>query len=197
MLNKTITVSFTVQNDEDFYATLEDVMLSDQTGFSSYTVLDSSDDGDSSGEDDQTCGDGVTYKGHIISSLFPNVKNVPMSRFSSEDLYGTPTKPRLLDEMPLPTSKEIIEAVNEIVKSIESSANSKISPLSHSWRLIYGESLENEVFSNSFENLKDYLSELEESYTPYCVMEFVEGAGWECYHDFMGGEQIYFGSLYE
>jgi hypothetical protein len=197
MPNKTITVSFTVQSEEDFFATLEDVMLSDQTGFSSYTVLDSSDDGDSSGEDDQICGDGVTYKSHIISSLLPNVKNVPMSRFSSEDLYGLPTKPRLLDEMPLPTAKEIIEAVNEIVKSIESSANSKISPMNHSWRLIYGESLESEVFSNSFENLKDYLSELEESYTPYCVMEFVEGAGWECYHDFMGGEQIYFGSLYE
>jgi hypothetical protein len=188
MLNKTITVSFTVQNEEDFFGTLEDVMLSDQTGFSSYTVLDSSDDGNSSGEDDQI---------YIARDEYNRPSKRDLSTAYNRLLSEKSNESLLLDEMPLPTSKEIIEAVNEIVKSIESSVNSKISPLNHSWRLIYGESLENEVFSNSFENLRDSLYELEESYTPYCVMEFVEGAGWKCYHDFMGGEQIYFGSLYE
>jgi hypothetical protein len=131
MPNQTITVQFTVQNEDDFFGTLEDVMMSDQTGFSSYTVLSSSD--------------------------------------IARDEYNRPSK------------SDLSVAYNRL--------------LAEKWRILYGEFLENEILSDKFSSFEDILFEIEGSHTPYCVMEFIEGVGWECYQDFMGGEEIYYSSL--
>jgi len=133
MPNQTITVQFTVQNEDDFFGTLEDVMMSDQTGFSSYTVLDSSD--------------------------------------IARDEYNRPSK------------SDLSVAYNRL--------------LAEKWRILYGEFLENEILSDKFSSFEDILFEIEGSHTPYCVMEFIEGVGWECYQDFMGGEEIYYSSLFD
>jgi hypothetical protein len=156
MPDKTITVQFTVQNEDDFFASIEEGMISDQSGYSSYTVLDF-DDSDSSGEDNE--------------SLF-------------------------LDDFN-PASKEVIDAANEIVESIVAKANKSISPALSSWRILYGEFLENEILSDKFSNFGDILFEIEDSNTPYCVLKFVEDSGWECHQDFMGGEEIYYSSLFD
>lgn len=163
MPNQTITVQFTVQNEDDFFGTLEEGMISDQGGYSTYTVLGSTND-----------------------------------RLSSDSVL-------FLDQME-PPSREVMVAAKEIVDRIVINCEQKIQTLSqnggvnsasHPWRLLYGEFLENEVHSESFNNLEEMLFEIEDSHTPYCVMEFVEGAGWECYQDSMGGEEIYYSSLFD
>lgn len=106
-------------------------MMSDQTGFSSYTVLSSSD--------------------------------------IARDEYNRPSK------------SDLSVAYNRL--------------LAEKWRILYGEFLENEILSDKFSSFEDILFEIEGSHTPYCVMEFIEGVGWECYQDFMGGEEIYYSSL--
>lgn len=133
MPNQTITVQFTVQNEDDFFGTLKDVMMSDQTGFSSYTVLSSSD--------------------------------------IARDEYNRPSK------------SDLSVAYNRL--------------LAEKWRILYGEFLENEILSDKFSSFEDILFEIEGSHTPYCVMEFIEGVGWECYQEFMGGEEIYYSSLFD
>lgn len=155
MPNQTITVQFTVQNEDDFFGTLEEGMISDQGGYSSYTVLGSSDDSDSSGKDNQI--------------------------YIARDEYNQPSK------------SDLSAAYNRLLTD---GANGGISP-APSWRLLYGEFLENEVRSGSLDNLGEMLFEIEGSHTPYCVVEFVEGVGWECYQDFMGGEEIYYSSLFD
>lgn len=165
MFDKTITVQFTVQNEDDFFASIEEGMISDQGGYSSYTVLDS-DDVDSSGEESDK-----KSKSDFIKSL-------------------------LLDDFN-PASKEVLDAVNEVVKSIVSKGEKKISQEFGSWRILYGEFLENEILSDKFSNFGDILFEIEDSNTPYCVLKFVEGSGWECYQDFGGGEEIYYSSLFD
>lgn len=163
MFGKIITVQFTVQNEEDFFASLEEGMMSDQGGYSSYTALDSSDDPDSSNQ-----------------TLFQ-------------------------DQIPA-TPDEVMQAVREVTDQIVANCEKKlrafsrrevIDSISHPWRLLYGELLENEVLSNSYLNLEETLADLEDSFTPYCVLEFVEGSGWKCYADFMEGEEIYYTSLFD
>jgi hypothetical protein len=155
MPNQTITVQFTVQNEDDFFGTLEEGMISDQGGYSSYTVLDSSDDGDSSGEDNKI--------------------------YIASDEYNRPSK------------SDLSAAYNRLLTD---GASGVISP-APSWRVLYGEFLENEILSDKLSSFEDILFEIEGSHTPYCVMEFIEGAGWECYQDFMGGEEIYYSSLFD
>ena len=133
MPNQTITVQFTVQNEDDFFGTLEEGMISDQGGYSSYAVLGSSD--------------------------------------IARDEYNRPSK------------SDLSAAYNRL--------------LAEKWRILYGEFLENEILSDKFSSFEDILFEIEGSHTPYCVMEFIEGAGWECYQDFMGGEEIYYSSLFD
>lgn len=163
MPNQTITVQFTVQNEDDFFGTLEEGMISDQGGYSSYTVLKPATD-----------------------------------RLSSDLVL-------FIDQLEFP-SQEVMVAAKEIVDRIVISCEQKIENLhqksevnsaSHPWRLLYGEFLENEVRSGSLDNLGEMLFEIEGSHTPYCVMEFIEGAGWECYQEFMGGEEIYYSSLFD
>ena len=194
MFDKTITVQFTVQNEDDFFASIEEGMISDQSGYSSYTVLDS-DDVDSSGEDNQIY---IAHDEYNRSSK--NELSIAYNRLLAE-------KSLFLDNLN-PASKEVLDAANEIAKSIVSKANKRaakifenganggISP-AHNWRILYGEFLENEILSDKFSNFGDILLEIEGSHTPYCVMEFVEGAGWECYQEFMGGEEIYYSSLFD
>jgi len=159
MPNQTITVQFTVQNEDDFFGTLEDVMMSDQTGFSSYTVLSSSD-----------------------------IARDEYNRPSKSDLLATYN--RLLTEK----SNETLEDGDRV--PYKGSIFSSLVPTS-SWRILYGEFLENEILSDKFSNFGDILFEIEDSNTPYCVLKFVEGSGWECHRDFMGGEEIYYSSLFD
>lgn len=194
MFDKTITVQFTVQNEDDFFASIEEGMISDQSGYSSYTVLDS-DDVDSSGEDNQI------YIAHDeYNRPSKNELSMAYNRLLAE-------KSLFLDNLN-PASKEVLDAANEIAKSIvskankraakifENGANGDISP-AHNWRILYGEFLENEILSDKFSNFGDILLEIEDSNTPYCVLKFVEGSGWECHQDFMGGEEIYYSSLFD
>ena len=205
MFDKTITVQFTVQNEDDFFASIEEGMISDQSGYSSYTVLDS-DDVDSSGEDNQIY---IAHDEYNRSSK--NELSIAYNRLLAE-------KSLFLDNLN-PASKEVLDAANEIAKSIVSKANKRaakifengakraakifenganggISP-AHNWRILYGEFLENEILSDKFSNFRDILSEIEDSNTPYCVLKFVEGSGWECHQDFGGGEEIYYSSLFD
>jgi hypothetical protein len=186
MFNKTITVSFTVQNEEDFFGTLDDVMMSDQTGLSSYTVLDS-DDRDSSGEDNQT---------YIAHDEYNRLSKSELSATYNRLLAEKDNESLFLDDFN-PASKEVVDAANEIVESIVAKANKRISPALSYWRILYGEFLENEILSDKFTNFGDILFEIEDSNTPYCVLKFVEGSGWECHQDFMGGEEIYYSSLFD
>lgn len=186
MFDKTITVQFTVQNEDDFFASIEEGMISDQSGYSSYTVLDSSDDGDSSGEDNKTYIAHDEYNRQSKSELSVAYNRI-LAEKSNECLF--------LDDLN-PASKEVLDAANKIAKFIESKANSGISP-ALSCRVLYGEFLENEILSDKFSNFKDILLEIEDSNTPYCVLKFIEGSGWECHHDFMGGEEIYYSSLFD
>ena len=182
MFDKTITVQFTVQNEDDFFASIEEGMISDQSGYSSYTVLDS-DDVDSSGEDNQI------YIAHDeYNRPSKNELSIAYNRLLAE-------KSLFLDNLN-PASKEVLDAANEIAKSIVSKANGGISPAPY-WRILYGEFLENEILSDKFSNFGDILLEIEDSNTPYCVLKFVEGSGWECHQDFMGGEEIYYSSLFD
>jgi hypothetical protein len=197
MPNQTITVRFTVQNEDDFFGTLEEGMISDQGGYSSYTVLDSSDDRDSSGEDNKIYIARDEYNRPSKSDLSVAYNRILAEKDNECSLF--------LDDFN-PASKEVLDAVNDIVKSIESNANKRIEKIiangangvispAPSWRVLYGEFLENEILSDKLSSLSDILFEIEGSHTPYCVMEFIEGAGWECYQDFMGGEEIYYSSL--
>ena len=170
MPNQTITVQFTVQNEDNFFATLEEGMISDQGGYSSYTVLN--------------------------PARAPTT--ISWDRLSSD--------PVLFIDQIEPPSQEVMVAAKEIVDRIVINCEQKIQNLhqksevnssSHPWRLLYGEFLENEVRSGSLDNLGEMLFEIEGSHTPYCVVEFVEGVGWECYQDFMGGEEIYYSSLFD
>ena len=182
MFDKTITVQFTVQNEDDFFASIEEGMMSDQSGYSSYTVLDS-DDVDSSGEDNQIY---IAHDEYNRSSK--NELSIAYNRLLAE-------KSLFLDNLN-PASKEVLDAANEIAKSIVSKENVGISPAPY-WRILYGEFLENEILSDKFSNFRDILSEIEDSNTPYCVLKFVEGSGWECHQEFMGGEEIYYSSLFD
>lgn len=170
MPNQTITVQFTVQNEDDFFGTLEEGMISDQGGYSSYTVLNPA----------------------------RAATTISWDRLSSD--------PVLFIDQIEPPSQEVMVAAKEIVDRIVINCEQKIQNLyqksevnssSHPWRLLYGEFLENEVRSGSLDNLVEMLFEIEGSHTPYCVMEFIEGAGWECYQEFMGGEEIYYSSLFD
>jgi len=170
MPHKTITVQFTVQNEDDFFASIEEGMISDQSGYSSYTVLDF-DDSDSSGEDNQT--------------------------YIANDEYNRPSKSDLLAAY----NRLLIEKSNETLEDgdrvpYKGRIFSSLVPTS-SWRILYGEFLENEILSDKFSNFGDILFEIEDSNTPYCVLKFVEGSGWECHQDFMGGEEIYYSSLFD
>ena len=187
MPNQTITVQFTVQNEDDFFGTLEDVMMSDQTGFSSYTVLSSSD----IARDE--------YNRPSKSDLSAAYNRLLAEKDNECSLF--------LDDFN-PASKEVLDAVNDIVRSIESNANKRIEKIivtgangvispALSWRILYGEFLENEILSDKFSSFEDILFEIEGSHTPYCVMEFIEGVGWDCYQEFMGGEEIYYSSLFD
>jgi len=186
MFNKTITVQFTVQNEDDFFASIEEGMMSDQGGYSSYTVLDF-DDSDSSGEDNQIYIAYDEYNRPSKSDLLAAYNRL-LAEKNNESL--------LLDDFN-PASKEVIDAANEIVESIVAKANKSVSPALSYWRILYGEFLENEILSDKFTNFGDILFEIEDSNTPYCVLKFVEGSGWECHQDFMGGEEIYYSSLFD
>jgi hypothetical protein len=161
-------------------------MISDQSGYSSYTVLDF-DDSDSSGEDNQNYTAHDEYNRPSKSELSAAYNRL-LAEKDNECLF--------LDDLN-PASKEVLDAANEIAKFIESKANGGISPELHYWRILYGEFLENEILSDKFSNFRDILLEIEDSNTPYCVLKFVEGSGWECHQDFGGGEEIYYSSLFD
>jgi hypothetical protein len=206
MPNQTITVQFTVQNEDDFFASIEEGMISDQGGYSSYTVLDIANDEYNRQSKSELS---VAYNRLLAEKsneclFLDDLNPAKAATIISSDRLSSDTV-LFIDQLEFP-SEEVIVAAKEIVDRIVINCEQKIRNLhqksgvnssSHPWRLLYGEFLENEIHSESPNNLGEMLFEIEGSHTPYCVMEFIEGAGWECYQDFMGGEEIYYSSLFD